>query len=412
MSVEHADSLSQLEQLIRGAGQKPVVVDFWATWCGPCLSIAPTFEALAREFSGKAKFVKVDVDKAKDAAQHFRVSSMPTFLFFHNGSRIAEVKGADPNALRNTTEQLVKKFNVFASSQGYSLSSSSNSAKPPASSGWFSSFTSSSAPAPVQESNKTQQRKNPWADPNFVPPYLRKSNAQQDTEKPIAKESEVRKSLEKTSISDNVTDVNQELLLELIDMGFPKEKAEKALRETKNVNLDYAVDWLTSNDDDSSTSTLSSASVQNPENVPAKLLKKGTPLGVKNEEAYNDVDDDVINSIKKKAESSKEELKKAAGLGDKSLSEMSTKEEKLEYIEKLKTARKEQKQISSTEDAKQKEKERRERIKEAMEIKKKREQEEAERLARLARREKEAEKERKKKIMEKIAADKANRSAK
>eukprot|EP00475_Leptophrys_vorax_P035619 TRINITY_DN5891_c0_g1_i3.p1 TRINITY_DN5891_c0_g1~~TRINITY_DN5891_c0_g1_i3.p1 ORF type:complete len:271 (+),score=88.97 TRINITY_DN5891_c0_g1_i3:173-985(+) len=203
--------------------------------------------------------------------------------------------------------------------------------------------------------------------------------------------------------------VNQDLLSELLNMGFPQLRAEKALILTKNADVDTAVTWLVQHGED--------ADIDEPLQIvdqaadaakPARQMMKGEALGVRNGEIYEDGDEDLIESIKKKALADRDKLKKVAGLSDKSMAEM-TKEEKVEYIDKLRLARREQKKTEETVSAKQKEIERRERVKQAMEIKRKREQEEAERAARIARREREAEKERRRKIREKIAADKDKR---
>ncbi len=67
------------------AADRPVFVDFWATWCGPCISAAPFIETLAEEFDGKAYILKVDVDRALELAQEYRIASIPAFYVFKDG---------------------------------------------------------------------------------------------------------------------------------------------------------------------------------------------------------------------------------------------------------------------------------------------------------------------------------------
>ena len=74
----------------------PVVVDFFATWCGPCKMIAPVLDQLADELGAAAKIVKVDVDRDKNIAAQYNVKSMPTLLFFKNGEIVDKVVGAVP----------------------------------------------------------------------------------------------------------------------------------------------------------------------------------------------------------------------------------------------------------------------------------------------------------------------------
>jgi thioredoxin 1 len=74
----------------------PVLVDFYADWCGPCHAITPTIEALSNEFEGKVKFVKVDVDSNQEVASRYKIMSIPTIMLFENGRVEDSIVGAYP----------------------------------------------------------------------------------------------------------------------------------------------------------------------------------------------------------------------------------------------------------------------------------------------------------------------------
>lgn len=84
----------------------PVLVDFWATWCGPCRSLAPTVEKLSRDYAGKIKFCKVDVDHNPDNAAQYGVRSIPTLILFNGGQAIGQLVG---NVPRHNIEELFSK---------------------------------------------------------------------------------------------------------------------------------------------------------------------------------------------------------------------------------------------------------------------------------------------------------------
>jgi thioredoxin 1 len=75
---------------------QPVLVDFWAEWCGPCRMIAPAVEELARDFAGRAKIVKVNVDEEQGIATQYGIRSIPTLLFFQGGKVVDQLVGAAP----------------------------------------------------------------------------------------------------------------------------------------------------------------------------------------------------------------------------------------------------------------------------------------------------------------------------
>ena len=86
----------------------PVLVDFWAAWCGPCRTIAPYVEQLAKEYDGKLKVVKLDVDANQVMSRRYNVSSIPTMIVFEGGQPAARIVGANPTALRQTVARFAK----------------------------------------------------------------------------------------------------------------------------------------------------------------------------------------------------------------------------------------------------------------------------------------------------------------
>ena len=77
---------------------KPIVVDFWAEWCGPCKAIAPSLEELSEEMSNKLKIVKINIDENPSTSQAYSIRSIPALMIFKDGEKISEKMGALPKS--------------------------------------------------------------------------------------------------------------------------------------------------------------------------------------------------------------------------------------------------------------------------------------------------------------------------
>jgi thioredoxin 2 len=106
--IADADDASFTE--IAEKSQIPVLVDMWATWCGPCRMVSPALEGLARDLAGRIKLVKVDVDQAPQLQARFAVSAVPTLMVMRRAQVVASQAGALPQpALRAWLEQALAK---------------------------------------------------------------------------------------------------------------------------------------------------------------------------------------------------------------------------------------------------------------------------------------------------------------
>ncbi|KAJ3721751.1 thioredoxin-domain-containing protein [Lentinula raphanica] len=109
MSITHITSVSQLNGILEKSKDKLSVIDFHATWCGPCHAIAPAFEAFSKQYTN-VNFMKCDVDAARDVASAYRVSAMPTFIFLVGNAKVDQVRGANKSGL----EQAIRKYSSGA----------------------------------------------------------------------------------------------------------------------------------------------------------------------------------------------------------------------------------------------------------------------------------------------------------
>ena len=87
---------------------QPVVIDFWATWCGPCVGMGPTIDKLAEEYEGKVAVGKYNIDEESDLSTEYRIMSIPTILFFKNGEMIKDLRLAGSQRIETLREQVEK----------------------------------------------------------------------------------------------------------------------------------------------------------------------------------------------------------------------------------------------------------------------------------------------------------------
>jgi len=92
MSIVHVNDKNFKEEVLKSP--LPVLADFFAEWCGPCKRVAPVLEEIAKDYAGKIKVAKIDVDKAGAAASSYGVMSVPTLIIFNNGKALSQSAGA------------------------------------------------------------------------------------------------------------------------------------------------------------------------------------------------------------------------------------------------------------------------------------------------------------------------------
>ncbi|WP_204105232.1 MULTISPECIES: thioredoxin [Spirulina sp. CCY15215] len=106
MPAEVSDSTFKQEVL---ESNVPVLVDFWAPWCGPCRMVAPVVEEIATQYEGQVKVVKLNTDENPDIASQYGIRSIPTLMIFKGGQRVDMVVGAVPKTtLANTLEKYLE----------------------------------------------------------------------------------------------------------------------------------------------------------------------------------------------------------------------------------------------------------------------------------------------------------------
>ncbi|HCI78313.1 MAG TPA: thioredoxin [Ktedonobacter sp.] len=87
--------------------ETPVIVDFWAAWCGPCRAIAPVFEKLSTEYEGRLGFAKMDIDENNQTAMALQIQAIPTLMMFKSGKLIGRFVGPHPSTLKREIDRVL-----------------------------------------------------------------------------------------------------------------------------------------------------------------------------------------------------------------------------------------------------------------------------------------------------------------
>eukprot|EP01116_Phalansterium_solitarium_P018830 TRINITY_DN5112_c0_g1_i1.p1 TRINITY_DN5112_c0_g1~~TRINITY_DN5112_c0_g1_i1.p1 ORF type:complete len:627 (+),score=225.12 TRINITY_DN5112_c0_g1_i1:79-1881(+) len=268
-TVKHLSD-GQLKSELKKAGSKLVVVDFTASWCGPCKSIAPRFAELSQKYTD-VLFLKVDVDQCPNTASENNVRGVPTFHFYKNEQKVAEFSGADER-------QLVANIEKYRSGGGASSGSGGDFAG--------SGMTLGSGPATGSAANAGSRlldrlglglggSSSPPPTSSPSPAAAPSSAAAPTPAAPLAPAS-----APKPAAPAAQAEVNPVFLSNLVDMGISSAHAERALRATNSSSLEDAMDWCFSHEEEpapraatapatASAPASSSASVPTPAPTPA-----------------------------------------------------------------------------------------------------------------------------------------------
>lgn len=104
MAIQFTDA--NVHEII--ASGEPVVIDFWATWCGPCMRMAPIVDEVAKEYEGRVHVGKYNIEEETDLGTEYRIMSIPTILFFKNGEQIKDLRLAGSQTKAKLVEQIEK----------------------------------------------------------------------------------------------------------------------------------------------------------------------------------------------------------------------------------------------------------------------------------------------------------------
>ena len=102
-NIKDVNTDNFMNDVIEASKDKPIIVDFWAPWCGPCRMVAPVVEEISKDFEGKIKVLKLNTDENPNVASQYGIRSIPTLMIFKGGQKVDTVVGAVPKATLSST---------------------------------------------------------------------------------------------------------------------------------------------------------------------------------------------------------------------------------------------------------------------------------------------------------------------
>jgi len=255
--------MQEFQTALDGAGSKLVVIDAYAHWCGPCRMIAPFVEQLSEEYAGRAVFLKINVDEARDVAQHLQIRAMPTFTFYKNGQQVEQFSGASPERLRSTVDKNAGPAAAPFAGEGFTLGSApkidwgsvSGGAADPKKAAAVAAAARLGVPLTNEKKEPVAQIgapalaapvSAPASAPASAPVPEEPPAAVDDAAAPMDAEPAVAVTAEDVPNSNlpGLPPVDEQKRAMLEEMGFSRIRAEKALILTSNGSVEQAADWI------------------------------------------------------------------------------------------------------------------------------------------------------------------------
>eukprot|EP01080_Neovahlkampfia_damariscottae_P008719 gene8719-665_t len=315
MSITHLHSSAEFRSAL-SSSSKLKVIDFHATWCGPCKMIAPQFEEFSKKYKG-TDFYKVDVDEVPDVAQTCGVQAMPTFKFFKGGQNVGEVVGGDMGQV----EALIQKHGSSSSFSGEGRTLGGSSGDRPTKNPWVEKYEKQKMePTVIEEKKEEKMEVEEEMDDELQQALLLSMQQTTGSETTEVENKETKTEEKKEGDAPSHEDlmkmlelsVNEEMLKELLSIDVSKLRALKALYSTHSKSTEAALKWLSAHANDADIDDPIEFKDETPEEQAERAKKQA-----ENAKAY--LEEKKKEKIAREKKEAKEEEKRRREFGKKSV---------------------------------------------------------------------------------------------